>query len=351
MIIETKKRNIILFLLSLFIYCQVQGDSPKETVMSAYLMVYFSDSDHSLHMALSSDGYVFTALNNDKPVIDGKGIALQKGIRDPHIMRGPDNVFYMTMTDLHISARRAGFRQTEWERPRNLYGWGNNRALVFMKSDDLVNWTHANVEIDKLFPEFSEIGCAWAPQTIWDEKKNLPMVYFSIRFKNEPTRLYYAYADKEFTTLVTTPKLLFKYPKDITCIDADITKVDGKYHMFYVPHDGTSGIKQAVSDQINSGYVYDPNWYDSEIVKCEAPNVWKRIGENKWVLMYDIYGLKPPNFGFRETSDFNNFIDFGRFNEGLMKSTNFIAPKHGSVIHLTQKEADCLADNWKLPCY
>ena len=81
------------------------------------------------------------------------------------------------------------------------------------------------------------------------------------------------------------------------------------------------GIKQAVSEQISKGYVYDPEWYDSEDVKCEAPNVWKRIGEDKWVLMYDIYGLRPPNFGFRETSDFKNFTNLGRFNEGVMKAT------------------------------
>ncbi|MBN1854410.1 MAG: hypothetical protein JW829_16890 [Pirellulales bacterium] len=320
--------------------------SPPEKEMAAYLLVYFKDNDHSLHMALSADGYSFTDINEGKPVIAGETIALQKGIRDPHIMRGPDNLFYMCMTDLHISARRAGFRKTEWERPRDEYGWGNNRALLLMKSADLIDWEHANVEIDKLFPEFGDLGCAWAPQTIWDAEKGLPMVYFSLRIKDGPTRLYYAYANKEFTTLVTAPKLLFRYPGDLMCIDADITKIGEKFHMFYVPHDGTPGIKQAVSDQIHSGYVYDPAWVDSEEVKCEAPNIWKRIGEDKWVLMYDIYGLRPPNFGFRETSDFKTFTDLGRFNEGKMKAANFESPKHGTVIPLTKKEAGLLARHW-----
>ena len=36
---------------------------PKESEMSAYLMVYHSDSDPSLHMAISYDGYTFTSLN------------------------------------------------------------------------------------------------------------------------------------------------------------------------------------------------------------------------------------------------------------------------------------------------
>ena len=87
---------------------------------------------------------------------------------------------------------------------------------------------------------------------------------------------------------------------------------------------------------------------DSEEVKCEAPNIWKRIGQDKWVLMYDIYGLRPPNFGFRETSDFKHFTDLGRFNEGPMKATNFESPKHGTVIHLTRKEAENLCRHWGL---
>ena len=67
-------------------------------------------------MAVSDDGYTFTALNDGKPVIAGDTIALQKGIRDPHIFRGPDGAFYLSMTDLHIYAQKDGFRDTEWER-------------------------------------------------------------------------------------------------------------------------------------------------------------------------------------------------------------------------------------------
>lgn len=61
--------------------------------MSEYLMVFFSDDDHSLHFAISEDGYTFTALNDNRPVISGDTIAEQRGIRDPHIYRGPDGSF------------------------------------------------------------------------------------------------------------------------------------------------------------------------------------------------------------------------------------------------------------------
>lgn len=338
---------ILLFVIG----CKTLFGQSSEKEMSAYLMVYFKDETHGLYFALSSDGYTFTDVNNGKPVIAGDTIAEQKGIRDPYIMRGPDGTFYLAMTDLHIYAKQKGYRETEWERDGKEFGWGNNKGLVLMKSNDLVNWTHTNLRIDKAFPGWENIGCAWAPEMIYDEKADRIMIYFTLRFRNGLGRMYYAYMNKDFTALETEPKQLFQYPKyNKTCIDGDITKVGSKYHMFYVAHDeGGPGIKQAVSDSVNSGYVYDAAWYDPEPKACEAPNVWKRIGEDKWVLMYDIYGINPHNFGFSETSDFKTFTNLGRFNEGVMKTTNFSSPKHGAVILLTKKEAETLAKKYNMP--
>lgn len=322
-------------------------EGPEESGLAAYLLVYFKDDTHSLHFALSTDGYSFTDINRGNPVIDGRRIAEQKGVRDPYIMRGPDGIFHLAATDLHIYGRREGLRDTDFERPRENYGWGNNRAIVMMKSNDLIEWSHSVVRIDQSFPGLDEIGCAWAPELIFDEKKDRMMLYFTMRFGNGRNNMVRAYLNEDLSALATRPESLFDYPNDTTCIDGDITRVGDRYHLFYVAHDGTPGIKQAVSERVDGGYVYDPAWYDSEKVKCEAPHVWKRIGEEKWILMYDIYGLKPPNFGFRETRDFKVFKDLGRFNEGVMKATNFDSPKHPSLVRITRMEARKLADHWK----
>ena len=221
---------------------------PREKDMSAYLMVFHKDEDHGLHMAISPDGYTFTALNEGKPVIAGDTIAEQKGIRDPHIFRGPDGAFYLSMTDLHIYAQRDGYRDTEWERDGKEYGWGNNRGLVLMKSWDLIHWKRTNLRFDKLSAAYSEVGCAWAPEVTYDDKKGKLMMYFTMRFKNEANKLYYVYVNDDFDKLETLPQLLFQYPDEkISAIDADITRIEDKYHMFYVSHDGGAGIKQAVS--------------------------------------------------------------------------------------------------------
>ena len=321
---------------------------PREKDMAAYLLVYFTDATHSLSMALSGDGYSFTSVNGGKPVIAGDSISEQKGIRDPHIFRGPDGAFYLSMTDLHIYAQDAGYRKTPWERDGKAYGWGNNRALVLMKSWDLIHWKRTNIRFDRLSAGLSEIGCVWAPETTYDEENGKLMIYFTMRYRNEPNRLYYVYVNEAFDAIESMPQLLFEYPDErVTAIDGDITKVGDKYHLFYVAHDGEAGIKQAVSDRLNGGYVYDPRWYDPEPKACEAPNVWKRIGEDKWVLMYDIYGLNVHNFGFSETSDFVHFKNLGHFNEGVMKATNFSSPKHGAVIHLTKDEAENLKRYWE----
>ena len=63
--------------------------------------------------------------------------------------------------------------------------------------------------------------------------------------------------------------------------------------------------------------------------------------------MYDVYSVTPHNFAFIETPDFVNFKNLGRFNEGVMKTTNFTAPKHGAVIHLTMEEAERLESYWQ----
>lgn len=129
---------------------------PKELIESdyaGYLLAYFKDQTQSAYLAVSRDGYTFTDLNNGEPLFIGSELAEQKGVRDPHITRGPDGAFYLAMTDLHIFGKRTGFRDTDWQRPADRYGWGNNQALVLMKSYDLIHWTHSDFRVDLAFPE------------------------------------------------------------------------------------------------------------------------------------------------------------------------------------------------------
>lgn len=358
------------------IYAAKTTVTPSEEDLGAYVMVYHKDADHSLHMALSYDGYNWTALNEDKPVISGDTIAVQHGVRDPHIFRGPDGGFYLAMTDLHLFARKdfadnqhfskiSQYRDSQWERGDE-YGWGNNRGLVLMKSYDLINWTRTNLDFSGLkcptgitdhhgtpIP-WSEVGCVWAPETVYDQEAGRIMVHFTTRMKNGTEMIYYIYMNDDFTEMLSEPKLLFEAPHDkngvpsFTVIDSDIIKVGDKYHLFYVSHENKATVKHASSSNITGPFVMDDKYDDGETQVHEAPNCWKRIGEEKYIVMFDNYNRNPPNFGFVVTSDFENFKMIGYFDEDEcpMKRSNFFAQKHAAVAPLTVKEAKNLEKHW-----
>jgi hypothetical protein len=312
-----------------------------EKDMAGYLLVYFKDQTQSAYFAISRDGYTFTDINEGEPVFDGSLLAEQKGVRDPHITRGPDGAFYLAMTDLHIFGQRAGSRTTQWQRPAEKYGWGNNRALVLMKSWDLIHWTHSDFRVDEAFPALGDIDCAWAPETVYDERKHKMMVYFTIRYNNKECHIYASYANSEFTRLETKPERI----SEESGLDGDITKVGDKFHLFYV---SDAKVRHAVSTAIGAGYRSENGRIDPETVATEAPNVFKRLGTGTYVLMYDVYGARPSNMGFSETSDFVAYKNLGHFNEGVMKTTNFKSPKHGAVTHLTLDELKSVAAHWKV---
>lgn len=351
---------------------------PTEADMGAYIMVYHKDCDHGLHMALSYDSYNWTSLNDDRPVIAGDSISEQHGIRDPHIFRGPDGGFYLAMTDLNIFAQRqaadrAGYkdapayRTTEWERDGKKYGWGNNRGLVLMKSFDLIHWTRTNLDFSKLTcptgvtdihgnpVPWSEVGCVWAPETVYDYEAGHLLVHFTTRMKSGANLIYYVYMNDDFTQMISEPKLLFEAPMNengvprYNVIDSDIIKVGDIYHLFYVSHEKGATVKHATSPSITGPYTLDNLYDDGERQGHEAPNCWKRLGQDKWVVMFDNYSRRPHNFGFVETTDFRNFTMIGYFDgEGSpMKRANFSEQKHGAVAPLTVKEAKALEKYWK----
>ena len=315
------------------------GVSAQETEPNvAYLFTYFTGNapeEEQICYALSEDGYNYTPLNHGNPIVKSDTIAFTGCVRDPHILRGEDGkTFYMVVTDM-----------------KSALGWSSNRGMVLMKSTDLINWTHTVVRIDEAFPErFGKLGCAWAPETIWDPEEGKLMVYFTIRPTGKgKTKLYYAYANNDFTKLITEPELLFEYPDEkVQILDADIIPMpDGRYCMTYCSQEGPAGIKMAISDHINRGYQYQAPQIDAEPRSCEAPTMYKLIGQDKWILMYDIFSIKPHNFGFMETTDFNTFKHIGHFGDGPTRRDGFSEQKHGAVTVITEEEASNLENYWK----
>lgn len=243
---------------------------------NAYLFTYFTGNakdDEAIRFAISTDGYTFRALNNNQPVIDSKQISATGGVRDPHILRGADGkTFYMVATDM-VSAQ----------------GWDSNRAMVLLKSTDLINWSSAVINIQKKYPNNENLKRVWAPQTIYDTKKGKYMIYWSMQHGNDVDKIYYAYANAAFTDLETEPKQLFFSPTNGACIDGEIIFKDNKYHLFFKTEGSGAGIKIAVSDKLTEGYTLRDTYVQQTKYPVEGAGVFKRNDSNDYVLMYDLY--------------------------------------------------------------
>lgn len=297
----------------------------QKTPFKAYLFVYFtgnSKSEEQIRFALSKDGYHYQALNHNQPVIASSTISSTGGVRDPHILRGADGkTFYMVATDM-VSAN----------------GWNSNRAMVLLKSTDLVHWTSAVVNIQQRFPGNDSLLRVWAPQTIYDEAAGKYMVYFSMKHGREPDKIYYAYANKDFTDLETEPKQLFFSPTNGACIDGDIVYKDGRYHLFFKTEGQKAGLKVAVSDKLTEGYVLRDSYIQQTTDPVEGAGVFKLNQGDEYILMYDVY--TKGKYQFTKTSDLQHFkvID-----EAV---TMDFHPRHGTVMPITAAEAERLVTQW-----
>lgn len=301
-----------------------QNISKTKDKYNAYLFVYFTGNSieqEQIRYAISDDGYNYKALNHNRPIINSKDISLSGGVRDPHILRCNDEkTFYMVATDM-VSAN----------------GWSSNRGLVLMKSVDLIHWKSTAIHIPTVFPnEFPDVLRVWAPQTIYDPVAKKYMVYFSMlkSGEGEYDKIYYCYANKDFTALETVPKQLFYQPQKKSCIDGDIIYANGKYHLFFKTEGNGNGIKQAVSDKVNEGYVLEDKYLQQTKDGVEGSGVFKLNHSNSWILMYDVYTRG--RYQFTISNDLENFkaID----NEVTMD----FHPRHGTIIQITSKEAEKL---------
>ena len=320
-----KLRNILGAALTLT--CALSaGAQVEEKDYSAYLFTYFTGNriaQEQIRFAVSRDGYNYYALNNNQPVIFSDSISSTGGVRDPHILRGPDGkTFYMVVTDM-VSDN----------------GWDSNRAMVLLKSTDLINWSHSVVNIQKRYPNQRDLKRVWAPQTIYDREAGKIMVYWSMQHGNGPDIIYYAYANPDFTDLEGEPKPLFLPREGKSCIDGDIVWHDGKYHLFHKTEGHGNGIRVATTDSLTSGRWEEDDEYKQQTSEAvEGAGTFKLIGQDKYILMYDVY--MKGKYQFTESTDLKNFkvIDSD-------VSMNF-HPRHGTVIPITNAELRRLVKRW-----
>lgn len=303
--------------------------SAEEKDFVGYLFAYFrgnSVEDEQINFAISMDGYNYKALNGNLPVIDSKKISSTGGVRDPHIIRCEDGkTFYMVVTDMTSSK-----------------GWDSNRAMVLMKSTDLINWTSNVVNIQTKYSGQENLKRVWAPQTIYDREAGTYMIYWSMLHGDGVDVIYYAYANDDFTDIVGEPKQLFFPSNGKSCIDGDIVLKGDMYYMFYKTEGHGDGIKLATTKSLTSGkWTEYPDYKQQTKEAVEGSGIFKLNHSDKYIMMYDVY--KKGKYQFTESTDLENFrvID-----ESISMDFH---PRHGSVISITRQELKRITDKWGIP--
>ncbi len=299
-------------------------EAPKDpNEMVAYLFTYFNSNDpkdEQICYALSEDGYNFTPLNGGNPVISSDTIAFTQCVRDPHILRCEDGkTFYMVVTDMKSSL-----------------GWASNRGMVLLKSTDLINWKHSVVNFPTRYPDkWKNVTRVWAPETIYDRKAGKYMVFYSLLTADGGhDKIYYQYANKDFTDLEGEPKYLFDAGS--ATIDGDIVfnDADKLYHLFY-KQEGGRGIYQATASNLTDKWTKIDGNVEQTKEAVEGVGVCKTIDGKSWIVMYDCYANG--HYQFCKSSDLKKF----EFVQNTATKGKF-TPRHGTIIPITRAEKERL---------
>ena len=313
------------------------ADNPDESQFSRYLFAYFEGSGEGrlqehLRFAISRDAVNWRALNDNRPVVASDTIAKTQGIRDPHILRGENGEYLIVATDMNTVRD----------------GWRENPGIVLMRSTDLVHWSHAYIDLPNAYAAFSDAYWVWAPQVIYDATAGKYMIYFTLQRTGDGRSTlitYYACANTDFTAFESAPRQLFaaKYGS----IDNDIIKgPDGRWHLFYKGNtkdnqgnEIKNGIQQAISDNLTGPYTEDFIYLDAyanNSTVVEGSSTFKLIGEQKYILMYDLYSAG--RYEYQTSTDLMTWTSTPR------SFTKDFMPRHGSVVPITLDEAKRLAE-------
>jgi arabinoxylan arabinofuranohydrolase len=318
-----------ILLLSISSSAQEYTSGPVEKDFTAYLFAYFTGNkveEEAIHFAVSTDGYNYRALNGNRPVIPSAAISSTGGVRDPHVIRTEDGKgFYMVVTDMTSSK-----------------GWDSNRAMVLMKSSDLIHWNSSVINIQQKYKGQEDLKRVWAPQTIYDPAQKKYMVYWSMKHGDGQDIIYYAYANADFTDLEGEPKVLFNPKNGKSCIDGDIISKNGLFYMFYKTEGHGNGIRLAITDSLASGkWIEQPGYKQQTREAVEGSSTFKLINTDTYILMYDVY--MKGKYQFTESKDLDVFKVIDK------EISMDFHPRHGSIIPITTRELKALTSKWGLP--
>lgn len=375
---KTAKRILSVLLaaavvLSCWVWVSHEQDLSKaanEVLKDHYLFAYFtgtSKEGQTIHLAVSEDGYNYTALRNNEPVIiPSKGVG---NVRDPYIWYNEqDNYYYILATDLDFTDGGGTYSN-------------NSQSFIIWRSKDLVNWYDETfIDVSKmahLIGDTRNMSAVWAPQVLWDGSAYV--VYFTLAC-NATSWFDIVYLK---TTDLLDPNAYYEFDyilgngtgngtdNGYGVIDADIihNPGDGKYYLFYktecnanelgTTNKGTSlkTIHYYVGDTPtgpftnpgdtkwnNCGFSIFPN-YNVSLEGCNS------FFDNDGNLIMYVDEFEHTNAAGEAEAYFHiaksNGNDFTSWSypDVSLHNINSLSPRHGSVVKITATEYTRLLNN------
>lgn len=292
---------------------------------TAYLFSHFkgvqkTPDDEQVYFAVSKDGYKWHNLNGGKPVL--RSARGEGGVRDPHIMRSHDgSKFFLIATDLYIYGKW-GETPEGWYRCQR----EGSKSIMIWESEDLVNWSEQRMV--KVATDDS--SCAWAPESVYDDKAGDYFVYWSSRCAAdgfEKQRVYCAHT-KDFITF-TEPEIYIE--RDFNVIDTSIIKVGEKYYRFTKNHTDAS-IFMEVSDELEGEFTEIKEFTMAGKQGYEGPTAYKMNGEDTWCVLLD---------AFASDKGYQPYLTKDMTSGVFVPQEGFETPdlfRHGTVMPITEAE-------------
>jgi hypothetical protein len=311
------KTSLLLLLLGLSPFL-ASAQSSDHGAKAHLLFAYFKgNGEDGLHLAYSQDGLAWKPLKNDSSFLKPTA-GKDRLMRDPSILRGPDNTYHMVWT-------------VSWQ----------ERGIGYAYSKDLIHWSEQHY-IPVMEQETAARNC-WAPELFYDAASREYLIFWATtipgRFPQTdgqdargPTapgwnhRIYYT-KTKDFKTFSKTALL---YEQGFNVIDAAIIH-DGKRYVMLLkdetnkPFQPQKNIRLAFSPKATGPYSA-PTAPITGAYWAEGPTAIKLGGQ--WFVYFDKYTEK--QYGLIVSTDLKQWTDLSdqlAMPKGMRHGTVFEVPE------------------------
>lgn len=214
----------------------IYGNAAGTPETTDYLFVYFpytnaGGKDERIYFGISEDGLNFTALNDQKFILESTQGT--HGLRDPFVIRSHEgDKFYLLATDLNVAPITV---DGETYPGRGFDVKTGSKSIMVWESTDLVNWSEQRE--CPVAPD--NAGCTWAPEAYWDDETKQYVVFWASTISDN------SFAKQNIYYATTTDFREFSEPEvwieeEGAVIDTTVVKAADGYYYRYTKNEAGS---------------------------------------------------------------------------------------------------------------